>query len=39
MSPGMGHWGMCPLEFANARKFCGRSNYGGVYLSAELARS
>ena len=18
----MGHWGMCPLEFANARKFC-----------------
>ena len=21
----MGHWGTCPLEFANARKFC-RSN-------------
>ena len=21
-SPGMGHWCTCPLEFANARKFC-----------------
>ena len=21
-STGMGHWGTCPLEFANARKFC-----------------
>jgi len=24
-SPGMGHWGTCPLEFANARKFCRRN--------------
>jgi len=21
-SSGMGHWGTCPMEFANARKFC-----------------
>jgi len=29
----------CPLEFANARKFCSRSNYGCAYLSVELAQS
>jgi len=27
-SLGMEHWGTCPLKFANARKFCSRSNYG-----------
>ena len=34
----MGHWGTCPLEFANARKFCSRSNYGCAYLSAEFSQ-
>ena len=36
-SPGMGHWGTCPPEFANARKVCSRSNYGCAYLSAEFS--
>ena len=33
-------WGTgarAPLEFANARKFCSRSNYGFAYLSAEFS--
>jgi len=39
VSPGTGNWGTCPLEFANAHKFCSHSNYGCAYLSAELAQS
>jgi len=33
----LGH--VLPLEFANARTFCSRSNYGWAYLFADLAQS